>query len=101
VLFAESGGGIETGTVQGNLEFMIPRRLAVARDAAHRKKAGMETEQDPKNIQRGTKFEWIFTDDQSIIDGCGSTNQEHGGMGQRKDAIDRARGCTDLLAFAI
>jgi hypothetical protein len=26
VLFSESGGGIETGTVQGNLEFMIPRR---------------------------------------------------------------------------
>jgi hypothetical protein len=51
VLFAESGGGIETGTVQGNLEFMIPRRLAVAGDAAHRKKAGMEIEQDPRNIQ--------------------------------------------------
>jgi hypothetical protein len=74
--------------------------FAVAGDAALGKKKGWN-QKDPRNIQRGTKFERIFTDDKSIIDGCGSTNQEHGGMGQRKDAIDRARGCTDLLAFAI
>jgi hypothetical protein len=57
--------------------------FAVAGDAALGKKKGWN-QKDPRNIQQGTKFERIFTDDKSIIDGCGSTNQEHGGIGTEK-----------------
>jgi hypothetical protein len=65
---------------------MIPRRPG---DAAHRKKTGMETEQDPTNIQRSEKLEWSFTDDQLIIDGCRSLSLDFElGTQERKKNIE-------------